>query len=494
MRKTLPRVLAVIVVLLLLVWGAVYVITDTDYGREQVRKRLVALIQGNSHGVVKIGRLTGNLFDGFPAQDLSITDSAGHPFLKVDAITASYSLRTLLGNKIAFSQVQLVRPVIVLDKQPGGRWNWDRIFPRDTLTKNGPRKTGWGTWIRFSDVSVVEGDLTVRNPWEVDTGLTGVKKNDALRQATGPQGRLRIEQVPGGYQKVSLFHNITGKIPLLRLTDPGYANSIMDVQHLSMVAEIFRPPVADVRALSGNFSFTSDSVWWKTASLVLPATHAVGDGRYYIGNGNLHLRLHADPVSPNDLRGVEPALPTQGGGKLDFALDWNNGTSTYTATNADLQLAQSKVGGKMTVVINDSITFHDADMKFANLDTRMVERIFPSVKFPRQGVASGHTAFDGTIRWLRINGDVAFYSPQSGRSHVIGGGQLGYAGGVFSAKNLKLSMRPLTRDIFEARIDVTEVPGKPGCYRAVAFLRPHFQLDELTVSLRLVAELPAAAK
>jgi type VI secretion system protein ImpC len=46
----------------------------------------------------------------------------------------------------------------------------------------------------------------------------------------------------------------------------------------------------------------------------------------------------------------------------------------------------------------------------------------------------------------------------------------------------------------EARIDVMEVPGKPGAYRAVAFLRPHFQLDELTISLRLVAELPESAR
>ncbi len=45
----------------------------------------------------------------------------------------------------------------------------------------------------------------------------------------------------------------------------------------------------------------------------------------------------------------------------------------------------------------------------------------------------------------------------------------------------------------EARVDVAEVPGKPGVYRAVAFLRPHFQLDELSVSLRLVAELPKPA-
>ena len=46
----------------------------------------------------------------------------------------------------------------------------------------------------------------------------------------------------------------------------------------------------------------------------------------------------------------------------------------------------------------------------------------------------------------------------------------------------------------EARVDVSEVPGKPGVYRAVAFLRPHFQLDELTVSMRLVAELPPSAR
>ena len=42
----------------------------------------------------------------------------------------------------------------------------------------------------------------------------------------------------------------------------------------------------------------------------------------------------------------------------------------------------------------------------------------------------------------------------------------------------------------EARMSVREVKGKPGCYEAVAHLRPHYQLDELSVSLRLVAELP----
>ncbi|HVT94531.1 MAG TPA: type VI secretion system contractile sheath large subunit [Bryobacteraceae bacterium] len=50
------------------------------------------------------------------------------------------------------------------------------------------------------------------------------------------------------------------------------------------------------------------------------------------------------------------------------------------------------------------------------------------------------------------------------------------------------------RPLKEARVDVMEIPGKPGCYRAVAFLRPHFQLDELSISMRLVADLPQPAK
>ncbi len=49
------------------------------------------------------------------------------------------------------------------------------------------------------------------------------------------------------------------------------------------------------------------------------------------------------------------------------------------------------------------------------------------------------------------------------------------------------------RPLREARIDVVDMPGKPGAYRAVAFLRPHFQLDELSVSMRLVADLPPPA-
>ncbi|AQS83489.1 MAG: type VI secretion system contractile sheath large subunit [Acetobacter aceti] len=42
----------------------------------------------------------------------------------------------------------------------------------------------------------------------------------------------------------------------------------------------------------------------------------------------------------------------------------------------------------------------------------------------------------------------------------------------------------------DARIEVREIPGSPGAYNAVAYLRPWLQMEELTTSMRLVARVP----
>jgi type VI secretion system protein ImpC len=41
----------------------------------------------------------------------------------------------------------------------------------------------------------------------------------------------------------------------------------------------------------------------------------------------------------------------------------------------------------------------------------------------------------------------------------------------------------------DAEVKVTEVPGRPGVYSATAYLVPHFQLDAIKVSLRLVSSV-----
>ena len=46
----------------------------------------------------------------------------------------------------------------------------------------------------------------------------------------------------------------------------------------------------------------------------------------------------------------------------------------------------------------------------------------------------------------------------------------------------------------EAKVEVKEIPGKPGSYNAVAWLRPWLQMEELTTSLRMVAKIPSLGK
>lgn len=48
------------------------------------------------------------------------------------------------------------------------------------------------------------------------------------------------------------------------------------------------------------------------------------------------------------------------------------------------------------------------------------------------------------------------------------------------------------KPLSSAEVVVTEIEGNPGFYAAKFFLRPHYQLEGLTVSLRLVSKLPSA--
>jgi type VI secretion system protein ImpC len=45
----------------------------------------------------------------------------------------------------------------------------------------------------------------------------------------------------------------------------------------------------------------------------------------------------------------------------------------------------------------------------------------------------------------------------------------------------------------EAKVEVKEIPGKPGSYNAVAYMRPWLQMEELTTSMRMVARIPQKA-
>lgn len=59
-----------------------------------------------------------------------------------------------------------------------------------------------------------------------------------------------------------------------------------------------------------------------------------------------------------------------------------------------------------------------------------------------------------------------------------------------TATDQEKAMKPLSG----AEVIVEEVEGNPGYYTSKFFLRPHYQLEGLTISLRLVSKLPSGKK
>ena len=41
-------------------------------------------------------------------------------------------------------------------------------------------------------------------------------------------------------------------------------------------------------------------------------------------------------------------------------------------------------------------------------------------------------------------------------------------------------------------MEVLSVPGRPGVYNAIAYMRPWLQMEELNASLSMVAEIPGS--
>ncbi|MEO7520796.1 MAG: translocation/assembly module TamB domain-containing protein, partial [Gemmatimonas sp.] len=456
MPRALKIIFGIVAVLAVAGVAAVFVLTNSDWGREQVRTRVVSALAGSAHGYVKVGRISGNILKGLTLHDIAIADSARAPFISADSIQAGYGLRSLISKKIELSDVKLYRPVIVLDRQPGGRWNYDRIFPVDTAAATDTAGIGFGDWVVFHDVRIVGGNLTVRSPWAPDSSLHAPQRDSAIAAAVSAQSRTSVVRVANGFQRVQEFQRIDGDLPLLRIAHPDYRTRRVEVDSLRMIALAFAPPAADVRQVHGNFEIDSDSVWFRDSDIALPASRALVSGRYTIESGDLALEVKAKPVALSDVRFIDPAIPDSGEASFNLALDMKTGVQSYIVRNLDLRTGGASAQGDIGLTIGDTLYLHETDVTFAGVHTRLIEQLFPTLDIPRQGVLSGRAKVDGSFASMRVDGDVTFNDARSGRNRVIAAGEMGATNGVFRARNLRVTLSPV--QVALARIASSTLP------------------------------------
>ncbi|MDB4880966.1 MAG: hypothetical protein JWL60_2412, partial [Gemmatimonadetes bacterium] len=464
MLRRLYRLLVVLSVIAVIAVIAVFMLTNTDWGRERIRRYAVEALGGATHGLVQIGGLRGNLLSGAMFVDVAITDSARRPFLLADSMETRYSIRTFVAKKIDLHDVTFYRPVVVVEKLPGQDWNYNRLWPQLTAPDTTPGDTvpGFGSWVRFRNLALRNGTVTVRTPWQPGARLSARARDSVLRVVLADQGRIRVIRAPGGYQKVVLLDSVDAVLPELRISDPQYENRLAVVSALRMVAYPFQPPGARITALTGRFDFNSDSLWWKGVRAQMPGSKLAGDGVYVMDNGDMRLDLAASPASLADFRWVMPTLPRTGGGSLQLGIRWKGEVQDYMLRNANLQTGPTKLQGNLGFVLGDTIAFHDGDLRFSGLSFKLINEVFPGTGTPRPGELAGSAKFSGTLHRLKIDrSDVVYDTYGRGRNHFLASGIVGFSGKptVVMASDLRVRVSPLQMDLVKILLPTMPLGG-----------------------------------
>ncbi len=431
--------IGVVAGLIVLILAGLLVFTQTDFGRERLRRVALGQLERSVHGRVSIGRIGGNLLSGAVIESVVIEDSTGAPFFRADTVYAEYSMRALLRQRIDLANVRLVRPRVVLDRPPGLAWNFARIFPSDT--SQAPSGQGFGAWVQVRDLTVVDGRVTVRNEWLPADSLSGAQRQGAIEEALSPDSRLLVVAVPGGFQSIQDYQAMNGRFDRLRLADPDSTAIVVDIAALSMRAFPFRPPAAEIRGLAGRIISAGDTLTAENVVVGLPGSRLTLDGSYLL-TGDLRASAVAQPLAFADLRWLYPPLP-EGGGVVDASVARRGERTHVVARRLDLTLEGASLRGSADVAFGDSLRLGPTDLRFAGIETDLIRRLAPDVEIPREGTLAGRVALTGTPDALRVDGTASFAARGGGVSRVVADGVVGAGESGFLARELRLRLAPL---------------------------------------------------
>jgi autotransporter translocation and assembly factor TamB len=436
MRRAATVAFAVVGTILLLLGGAYLVLTRSGFGRERVRMMALDALRGSVNGRVEIGRIEGNVLGRFTLRDVRITDSAGQPFVAAERVTATLDARGLLSRRVALSDVTIDAPRVHLTKTPDDPWNYARIFhqpgpPGDDSSR------GFGDWIRFSNVTLRNGEFVIQRPWAPDADLKGALRDSVIREAMAGRTRARVDHASYGMRQTMEFTAISAVLTEAVIADPEHSDILLQFDSLATLAKPFHPPFLDLRHFDGEVRVGVDTVDVPSFTMRLPGTRATGALRYMLGTGDVFGEFRLDTVAFSDLRLIYPPLPENGGGRAKLVLALRDtGSSEYRVTRADLRVGNAQLMGRLGLVISDSITsLRDTELEFRQLPTALLEQIVPAARLPLKGELTGRGTIDGPIEAMLMDADANFraYGHAPFRFRVRG--MLG-ARGAFSANRL----------------------------------------------------------
>jgi translocation and assembly module TamB len=355
-RRVVVGLSALILFALGLVVAAVGVsITQTAWGREQIRRIIVARLRTAIHGRLYVGRLGGNLFSNVELDSIEIRDPEGRLFLATGRLYAEFDPRDLVDQRILLQRLEIEHPVVRIVKYRKTGWNYKEIFPGpSTPRRKLPHVRGFGDYIVAQNTRVHDASIEYIEPWDPDDSLHGARRDSAIKAALAkPDSNVRQWGFPDGLMHAFRWRHSSVKAHYVRIAEPDTAGLYFAVDTVSSDES---EPKFKFRNIRGTARVKGDSLWLSFPHFELPGSAGRAVGELIFGGGQpVRITLHAvaDTASLSDIAWVYPTLPTQGGGSVTVDIKSHSDPHVidYTLSKMDVSTTKSRFRGAMTFTV-----------------------------------------------------------------------------------------------------------------------------------------------
>lgn len=374
------------------------VLLATAPGHNALRRYGLAALNEAIAGSATVGRVGGSLWRGAEVEAVDLRDTAGTSVIRVASVRVGYGLRDLLRKRLIFRDIELVRPVVLLEQARDGSWNVQQLFRLQDTTESAPRER---MLVDLRGVRISDGTLIVRRRFS----------RDSLR--------------------TSRFYGINTHLRRLRVSHPD--SSALEAVIAAFAARWADPAVA-ITDMAGTAALDGDSVRFDLGTLNIGAgTRLATRGRVRWGDRTAgEINVDAPQVVFSDLRGLVPELPAEGSGSVrGQVVLLPGGGVAINVERTRLVSGRSRLGGagRLAIGRGGGVAVTAADVTLDPLDLRLLEPYLDTV--PVRGLVTGRATGRGAANDLAVTVAVAFRdaaAPQAPPSNVTLAGRVRLGG------------------------------------------------------------------